>query len=154
MSLTFYPKNMAKKILGPERALSNIVTVKSARAIDRGFPLTCFLTPSSEKKMLTKIYPIRTSVSWTTLKSILLDYESFTYYLTLSTYERIFFFIVGIIAFKLSWLKEWRMMPLIPVHLSSSARNMPASYESLECLYRLNFLNFLGLRLNSLISLG
>lgn len=72
MSLTCSPKKREKKMLGPVLDLSNILTVNSAKAIDKGLFPTFFLTPASEKKILTKIYPISNSVSWTTLKSIAL----------------------------------------------------------------------------------
>lgn len=56
-------------MFGPDRDLSKTLTVNSAKAIDNGVLPTFFLIPSYEKNILTRISPMSSSVSWTTLKS-------------------------------------------------------------------------------------
>lgn len=134
MSLTFSPKKREKRILGPDLDLSNTLTVNSAKAIERGVLPTFFLMPSSEKKILTKISPIKSSVSWTTLKSIALESEEAILYLSALLYSRMLRFMDGIMSFSCSWPKECLMILLMFDQVSSSEKKIPFSYESRECL--------------------
>jgi hypothetical protein len=69
MVATFSPKNKDKNKLAPVRDRSNMFTVDSASAIERGTPLTFLLIAPSPKMILTKISPMRVYVSVRTLKS-------------------------------------------------------------------------------------
>ena len=98
-SLTFSPKKRLNKIFVPDLDLSNILTVNSAKAIEREMFPIFFLAPSYEKNILTKISPISISVSCTTLKSTLFDGE---FSILVFNKAKLFFMlacIVGIIAF-------------------------------------------------------